>query len=573
MNVGLTILLFIPGILISLYIGYYTWNLNALGSRLFSGFSVSLSIWLIASAMELSLPPSLLDTIFIQIHLIGIVLTTLFLFLFSVRYGTGYSFSSRQLVLLNLVPCISILMILLNPLFGLFWTDVTPVIQNSVNFSKLSYGPFLVLQSAYSYILVILSSGIFLRLLFHRRSMFTKQSIAIISAVLLPVSVNVAYSLNLLPIILFDPTALTITFTQVIFVLALYQTDFYSVVPGVQNIGWSYISDTIEVGVCIVDVDKTIVEYNTWFDKEFVGSDNTNLIKSNIIGSDIDSFFNEIDSEVSDGEFTKKIIQNKTDFYRISKEELYDNNDDCVGFVYTIQKVTMELQSQQQIRLLNRFLRHNLRNSLSVIQLGVERMKTVTPEDKSKEKEIVDTMSRVENNIQKLISASEVAKNVENSISTSQTRTVPLETIVYSAVENIESRFDTQSTTNIVVNVGKETVKVTENFEIAIEQIIENSIKHAQSDSLSININSTVTDFGYVRLTIQDNGIGIPTDAVQSFETEISESPEENQLYHGVGLGFGIAHWLSIQSGGKFNINSDDTIDGASVEFKLQKVD
>lgn len=547
--------IFLTALIVSSYVGFHTWKMDGLGSNLFAGFSLGVSLWLLGSWVELGVPQSALDTVMIQVHFLGIILTSVFLFLFSIRYASGYSLSNRQLGLLLIIPSIDFLMVLLNPWLNLFWTSTTQLSTEGLYFSKLEFGPFLVIHSIYSYALIIIAALVFVRLLFNRKKLFKLQAVPVIIAIIVPLAISMGYTLRLIPMHSFDPTPLSLTVTQVLFLVALYYTNFYSVVPGIQRVGWHHISDVVDTGVCITDTEQTIVEYNTYFEKI------CDLPEEQIVGSTISEMCDSLTVKSDD-----QIIQHGREYFKISQETLMDNQENHIGFVYTFSNVTDEIESQQQIRVLNRFLRHNLRNTLSVVLLATERFSLVDVKSEEDAELIDDNIEMVKNSVDKLMSMSDAAKDVENAIQVSNTSCQSLKQIVQNSIQKVKEK--NPSNAEFSVSVDDVDVEAVQNFEIAIEQVLQNSLQHTSVDSLEIMITTKEMTDETVTLQIEDNGRGISDEAKDSFETEL-EAESQDPLYHGTGLGFGIANWLAVKSNGEFNIRDSDA--GAVVDFVLNR--
>lgn len=545
MSVGI-----ILGIL-SVYVGWLVLGTEKLGSDYFFTFSVGLSLWLLGTVFELQFEPGMFDTVFIQIHLIGIIVSTFSMFLFAVRYSMGYSFSPLQIGLIGIVPLVNMVLIVLNPLLELFWSGIYEVNAYGLHFSKLEFGPFLFLHSVYSYSLVIGSAVLFTWLMFKRRRVFTVQGGLLLSVIGFPLIVSFAYTMGFLSNwIVIDPTPVLLAGTQLMFALIFFRTDFYSVTPGVQMLGWSHVSDVVDVGICITDQQGRIVEYNTQFEDAFVGSDEPEKVED--VGI----------LEESGTEF----IEHNRSFYSVRCDELEDNRGTPVGSVFTVNDVTDLLESQQQVRVLNRFMRHNLRNKLSAVLLSVERFGMVEAQSVGDQNRIDDNIDRIQRNLNQLLSMSEAAKDVESSVGDDQLWDRDLDSIVEEAIGRLSMDLDG---VDISCDIPSELkVIATDNFEIAIEQMLENSISHSVGqDELSIDISVEVLG-SECCLQISDDGPGMSDEAVESFRSELISS-EVDQLNHGVGLGFGLANWLATQSNGKFRID-DSVEEGSKVEFYLK---
>lgn len=555
--VSMSDFLVVPGIIfgaLSLYIGWSVLQSGGLGHEYFFLFSVGISLWLLSTVVELQVTRGALDTLMIQLHLIGIILTTFSLFLFAVRYSTGYSFSPLQVGAIGLIPLVNCVMIVLNPMMGLFWTDVSEITEYGLHFSKLEFGVFLMVHSVYSYLLVSGAALLFLWLMFKRRGVFTVQGAILLTAIVIPFGSSLLYIVGAFPdMIVIDPTPVLLTGTQMLFAFAFFRTGFYSVVPGVQMLGWSHISDIVDSGICITDRKGQIVEYNKEFEKLFIDECEGEPFQV--------KDFSVLDSE-------EEFVEYNRNFYSVRREKLDDNRGNVVGSVFTVTDVTELVESRQQVRVLNRFLRHNLRNTLSIVLLGVDRFKLIETQSDEDEKLIDENVELIKDNVNQLLSASQAAKDVEKSLSgESEIIDRNLETLVKTSIDDLTADL---SDVSISCNVPSDMeVSVTDNFEIAISQMLKNAIDHSVEDEpLSIEVSADSVGDQY-RLRIADDGPGMTDEAIESFRKELM-SKEEDQLKHGIGLGFGIANWVATQSNGTFKID-DSVEDGSAVEFYLEK--
>jgi signal transduction histidine kinase len=100
-----------------------------------------------------------------------------------------------------------------------------------------------------------------------------------------------------------------------------------------------------------------------------------------------------------------------------------------------------------------------------------------------------------------------------------------------------------------------------ETFELAVEELVDNAVEHCGEDvdvSLSVDV---VGDEVVVR--VSDDGPGVPERDRRSLN-----SGRESQLQHTGGLGLWFVRWMSVNSGGSFEVHSEDG-DGTTVELRL----
>lgn len=187
-----------------------------------------------------------------------------------------------------------------------------------------------------------------------------------------------------------------------------------------------------------------------------------------------------------------------------------------------------ELTKQTNLAtVLNRVLRHNLRNDISVIRGYTELMADQVDNDSVGE--------TVLNHIDDLIDLSQKARKLEEIITTgSERQATEIGTLVEGVVAEITQEYPAASVT---VEYDTEIQgQVLQNFDCAIEELIENAVKHS-GDNPSVTIAIGIVPNG-IEIRISDNGPGLP-----DHEAEVLNSGTETPLVHGSGLGLWLAYW------------------------------
>ena len=197
-----------------------------------------------------------------------------------------------------------------------------------------------------------------------------------------------------------------------------------------------------------------------------------------------------------------------------------------------------ELTNQTNLAtVLHRVLRHNLRNEISVIR-GYTKLMAEQVDDDSVGKTVLD-------HIDDLIDLSQKARKLEEIVTTSSERqTTEIGTLIEEIAAEITQEFPEAS---IAVDYDNEIHgRVLQNFDRAIEELIENAVKHT-GDNPTVTVAIEIVPNG-VEIQISDNGPGLP-----DTEAEVLNSGVETPLAHGSGLGLWLAYWIVSSHDGSIN--------------------
>lgn len=213
-------------------------------------------------------------------------------------------------------------------------------------------------------------------------------------------------------------------------------------------------------------------------------------------------------------------------------------------------------RQREELEVLHRVLRHNLRNALTVITGTAAYLRTTATLDA----EGVDHCERIETRAERLASMVEQASRIRRITESEGHRvTVDLAETVHDVVERYDDRAD------VSVDVpANESVAVNRLFEDAFGELVENAVQHGDGERPAVDVEAHAVD-GTIRLTIADAGPGVPA-AV----SEVFERGEFDQLLHLEGMGLWFAYWTITDADGTFAIRDNDR-GGTTVELTLQR--
>lgn len=224
--------------------------------------------------------------------------------------------------------------------------------------------------------------------------------------------------------------------------------------------------------------------------------------------------------------------------------------------------VSERQQRKRRIEVLNRVLRHNLRNELNAIMNLADSL-TLDSDDPSvveqrarKIKEIGDGLAAMSDRLRKLAATTDHQSADDT--------WVDAVAIVERAVTSVSVSYpDAEITTDVpdclpVVGTGV--------LETAVVELLENAIEHNDRDPPHVEITVTESDRdGWVDLIVADDGPGIPDD-----ERRAVTSDEITPLEHGSGLGLWTVVWIVESFHGDVDIREREPR-GTAVVARLKR--
>ena len=234
--------------------------------------------------------------------------------------------------------------------------------------------------------------------------------------------------------------------------------------------------------------------------------------------------------------------------YAVTTTPLRDGRDDLVGYTVVLQDVTEELRREQRLAVLNRVLRHNLRNDMTVIRGFAEAAAAEAPGDENGE--VRGMLDRVVGKADELVTLGEKAREIERVLDREQhPKTVDLEGLL----TNLAATVDPDDVT-IDVTVDPADLQVTadrETLEVVLESLLDNAIRHGANDGGTVALSATRVD-DQVHISVADDGPGLPAN-----ERAVLDSGEETDLEHGTGLGLWLVTWGAQQLGADLRVTDD----------------
>jgi signal transduction histidine kinase len=223
--------------------------------------------------------------------------------------------------------------------------------------------------------------------------------------------------------------------------------------------------------------------------------------------------------------------------YAPSVSPLRDPSGTHVGWTVVCADVTERERRRQQLEVLNRVLRHNLRNDAGVVHGYADFLV-----DRLEDDELHRMADAIERRSAALESLGEKARTVETLVDGEPRSEIPVGSLVDWIVADAretgpDADIDLDVRTDITVSAEERALTA------AVENLIENAIRHHDGTGVEradggawASVSVTREHDGLV-VRVVDDGPGIPDD-----EFDAIEAGEETDLQHGSGLGLWIVH-------------------------------
>ncbi|ATW86828.1 PAS domain S-box-containing protein [Halohasta litchfieldiae] len=217
------------------------------------------------------------------------------------------------------------------------------------------------------------------------------------------------------------------------------------------------------------------------------------------------------------------------------------------GVIITIRDITDRYQNQQRRRVMNRVLRHDLRNDMNVV-VGHAEILTETLD--AKRGRHAETIEQKASNLVRL---GEKVRKIDQRLHgrDQELKRIDLSRIVEDEVQSIH---ETYPDTEIRTRVENASILGDTLIRSAVTNLIENAVEHNDSETPEVDVVVThCPETDRVELTVSDNGPGVP-EAEQRVITAGIETP----LEHISGLGLWLVKWIVEGMDGELAIENTD---------------
>ena len=353
----------------------YAWNRRTEpGALPFVGLMAMISLWTLNSAISAFVFDPELHILLHRIRWIPIVILPVFWIWFAVAY-TGYDdyLSPPTVALVCVVPLLSIVLVLTNPMHRLFW-EIAIGELHGLPILELTYGPWFWVFTLYDVTITLVGTGLLLRLVVRSDYLYLDQAILLCIGSLVPWIAAVVSISG----VVFPPgigiTSVSFAATGPAFGYALFRRRLFDLAPATRRLSRDSAIATLQEGVLVFDDSLELIYLNHRAAEILERDVESTLGTPAEALIDIDT----TDLELSDG-LDDLDIDDRT--YQARTSTITDRNDRTIGHTVVLADITVEKRRE---RLLQR-----QRNHLELLDRLNELVREITHE-------FVDATSRSE---------------------------------------------------------------------------------------------------------------------------------------------------------------------------------
>ena len=526
----------------------YLWGYRSEpGGRFFIATIACEALWSFSYGTALLVfDPTLREILEIPIWLAVNFIGVLFL-AFALEYtGRGSLVRSRWMGALVALQTLHTGIVATNFLHGIAWGaySVEPLFGAAT--VTYTHGPWLFVNVTGVILMIAGASFLLFDTFFSYGPLYRTQAAAVAISPVLPGVVFLLWLLQVGELWRVNLTPLTFPVHLAFDAYAFFSRDMFELTPATRRAGERAAIDDLGTAVLIVDSDGRLVDLNTEA-RRILGVEDVA-----VLGQPVSDRLDGVDLSGTD-EVLSLTVEDADRRYTVTTSPIEDAGGTRVGQTVVLQDVTAERRREQRLAVLNRVLRHNLRNDLGVVKGYIE-----VAANRTDDEAVSDPLATAATTTEDVMALGEKARDVERMVDSAERPPEPVD------VPELLAEIKSDLAGGETVRIDVPPVQIRTNptvLDRVFRSLTENGIEHGGTDP-QVELVCTRVENGRVTFEIRDDGPGIP-----EHEREVLDAGEETSLRHGSGLGLWIAQWGVTAMDGSLRFETDD--DGTTAVVTL----
>ena len=233
---------------------------------------------------------------------------------------------------------------------------------------------------------------------------------------------------------------------------------------------------------------------------------------------------------------------------------------ECEGYVASFTDMTRNRRYEESLRILNRVLRHNLRNDANVVLGHLERIADRVDDDA-----LVTSLDIATARVEDMLDRARTTRRFSGILADTDAESLEPTDLVEVVERTVEDAAVDGAAVSVTTPRSSVEVLADDMLVPALQAVVENAIEHNDKPDPCVDI-SVTTRAADVVLSIADNGPGIE----QYRRDRVLGREEQTNVEHGEGLSLFFVDQLMELYGGEISIRENDDTDGEGTVFDLR---
>jgi signal transduction histidine kinase len=397
-----------------------------------------------------------------------------------------------------------------------------------------SIGPVGSILGAYVYLVFLAGLGIVVKTVFEGSGLFVGQALAFVSGSLVTIVASFLTILGV-PVDGYPLTQVALAGQAVLLGYAIFGQQLLRFVPAVTEIGEQAIFEGLNEGLLVVDSDGTVLRANP--------RARTYLDVSGPTGEPITPVLESMGVTRVDDLPTRFEREGRT--FRADVSQIRNWQQEPIGHAMIVREISHIVTREQRLAVLNRILRHNVRNEMNIVLSVGGQLERQDDEDLAA---VGGKLRRTSRNLTRVSEkAIEIDRLFEGSATVEQ---VDLPSAIETVVSPVAAD---HPRARITTSVNADTVRTDPRIlSRVVEEVVANAAEHA-GDGPAVDLAVEQAETG-IEITVTDDGPGIPQAEVAPIT-----AGKETQLSHTSSFGLWFVSWGVQAVGGTVDIDTTDT--------------
>ena len=513
------------------------------GAAWFMGNIANVAIFCLTYGLSLLVFDPALRTGFEMVSFVSMCFMGPFFLAFGLDYtGRVDLIRSPLFAIVMFVPLLTVALVATNAAHGLVWTQfrLAPVFGlATVEYAIQPWGVFAILfcvgtAAVGSLLLVgaILSYG----------RLYRREVSAVILSTAPPTVGVLVWLFELGPAPQLHLTAPLMVVHVSLDLYAFVGTHMFDTNPATQRVAEQTGLDSLTEPVVVLDTQDEVVKLNDSAEEVFGQTAALPVPLERLTGVTLSTLkeTGEVDIEGAHG-----------GTFAVSYSPLSAPDGGPVGGMLVLYDLQEERRRKQQLAVLNRVLRHNLRNEMTVIQGFASSL-----EDSVDESELQTRAGTIVRAGDRLLAIGEKVREFDRlQDQVRHARPVALDEVVAAVREEFLLQYPDATIATEVAVADPTAHAQPEVLELALSNLTENALKHASGSEprVLITVGANRGDDSVTRLEIRDDNDRIPES-----EIAVLREADETPLQHGQGIGLWVVNWCLNALNGEIEYRYED---------------